>query len=113
MLGFAMRAGKLILGTELICRAMPRRGKDRIRLVAVSDTASAATKKKLFDKSAHYGIEAVELTIDMSELGRLLGKTYAPAAVAVTDDGFAREILNAHSSEKIFRKEVSDNGNGD
>ena len=49
----------------------------------------------------------------MSELGRLLGKTYAPAAVAVTDDGFAREILNAHSSEKIFRKEVSDNGNGD
>ena len=48
MIGFAMRAGKLVIGTELICRAMPN---GNIKLVAVAKDASAATKKKLFAKS--------------------------------------------------------------
>ena len=56
MLGFAMRAGKLILGTDIVCRAMPKRGAGRVLLVAVSCTASDATKKKLFTKSEFYGI---------------------------------------------------------
>ena len=92
MLGFAMRAGKLIIGTELICRAMPR---GNVRLVLVSKTASDATKKKLFVKCDYYSITAVEADIDTACLGKLLGKTYAPAAVAVTDEGFANEIKKA------------------
>ena len=92
MLGFAMRAGKLIIGTELICRAMPR---GEIKLVLVSNTASDATKKKLFVKSDYYGITAVEADIDTESLGKILGKAYAPAAVAVVDDGFASEIKKA------------------
>lgn len=92
MLGFAMRAGKLIIGTELVCRAMPG---GRVKLVLVSASASAATKKKLFVKSGFYGISAIEVDIDTVSLGNLLGKSYSPAAIAVTDSGFAEEIKKA------------------
>ena len=92
MLGFAMRAGKVIIGTELVCRAMPT---GRVKLVLVSSTASEATKKKLFVKSDYYSISAIEVDIDTERLGNLLGKSYSPAAVAVTDDGFAEEIKKA------------------
>ena len=92
MLGFAMRAGKLVIGTELICRAMP---KGSLKLVLVSNTASDSTKKKLFVKCEYYSIAAVMADIDTEKLGQLLGKTYAPAAIAVTDEGFAEEIKKA------------------
>lgn len=92
MLGLAMRAGKLIIGTELICRAMPR---GVVKLVLISAHASCQTKKKLFVKSEYYGITAVEADIDTQTLGKLLGKTYSPAAVAVVDGGFAAEIKKA------------------
>ena len=92
MLGFSMRAGKVIFGTELVCTAMAARGKDRARLVLVSHTASDATKKKLLQKASFYGVEAFEINIDSDELGRLLGKLYAPATVAIIDDRFAEEI---------------------
>ena len=92
MLGFAMRAGRVIIGTELVCRAMPT---GRVKLVLVSNTASEATKKKLFVKSDYYSISAIEVDIDTERLGNLLGKSYAPAAIAVTDEGFADEIKKA------------------
>ena len=94
MLGFAMRAGKLVIGTEQICKSMAR---GEVKLVVISNGASDNTKKKLTVKSDYYGVSAVEAEIDTERLGSLLGKTYAPAAVAVTDDGFAAEIKKAVS----------------
>ena len=92
MLGFAQRAGKLVIGTDLICSAMAH---GTVKLVLVSRGASENTKKKLFTKSEFYGILAIEADIDTERLGKLLGKTYAPASVAVTDEGFANEIKKA------------------
>lgn len=92
MLGFAMRAGKITVGTELVCSSMARDGKDRPRIVLVSHSASDGTKKKIFTKCEFYGIDCFEIKLDSDELGRLLGKLYAPATVAITDDGFAKEI---------------------
>lgn len=92
MLGFAMRAGKVIIGTENVCRAMPR---GEVKVVVLSDTASEGTKKKLLTKSEFYGIPTVVSEIDTERLGKLLGKIYAPAAVAVTDAAFATEIMRA------------------
>lgn len=94
-----MRAGKVIIGTEQVCLALPRRG--RIRLVLVSAGASDATKKKITVKCAYYGVESIEVTMDTDELGSLLGKTYTPACVGITDDNFATEIRKAHVSDKI------------
>lgn len=95
MLGFAMRAGKVIIGTELVCSSMAKRGKDAPRLVLISSTASDGTRKKILTKSEFYHIEATTIEIDSDELGRLLGKLYAPAVVAITDDRFAEEIRRA------------------
>ena len=106
MLGFAMRAGRLIIGTELVCSAMAKGGKDAPRLVLVARGASDGTKKKLSTKAEFYGVDCFEINIDSDELGRLLGKLYAPATLAITDDGFAREIKLALTAGG---KEVTDN----
>lgn len=95
MLGFAMRAGKVILGTELVCSAMANSGKNRPRLVLVAHTASEGTKKKILTKAEFYGVDVLTVNIDLDELGRILGKLYAPATVAITDDRFAEEIRQA------------------
>ncbi len=89
MLGFAMRAGKLIIGTELVCRAMSC---GKVKFVLVSDSASLGTKKKVLRKCEFYKIPSGITEIDTECLGKILGKTYPAAAVAVTDDGFAKEI---------------------
>ena len=97
MLGLSMRAGKLIIGTEMICRAMPR---GEVRLVVMSSSVSAATRKKLTNKCEFYGIELVEVEMNTEQLGHLLGKTYTPAAVAVMDEGIAEQIKRASDSLK-------------
>ena len=92
MLGFAARARKTVCGTELCSIAM---AKGTAKLIVVSSGASAATKKKLFTKSEFYNIKAIEVELDTEELGRVVGKTCATAAVALTDQRFADEILKA------------------
>lgn len=89
MLGLAMRAGRVTVGTEQVCLAMPT---GRVRLVLVSEGASDGTKKKVLTKSDFYGISAITVDIDTAELGRLLGKTHTPACVAITDENFAKQI---------------------
>ena len=90
MLGFAMRAGKLIIGTEIVCSSMS--GKKQPKLVVVSSSASDGTKKKLSYKCEFYKIKMVQIDINTEELGHLLGKTYTPAVIGIMDEGFAREI---------------------
>ena len=92
MLGFAMRAGKLCIGTPLVCKGLGTKGMGGIRLVLVSEGASEGTKKKLRCKCEFYGVGLWEIPLPTEELGRLLGKTSTPAAIGVCDDGFAREI---------------------
>ena len=94
MLGFAMRAGKLIIGTELVCRAMASRT-SAPKLVVISASASLGTKKKLTSKCEFYGIKLVQINMSTDQLGDLLGKTYSPAVLGITDEGFAREIEKA------------------
>ena len=90
MLGFATRAGKTIVGTDLVCRAMPS---GKVKLTVISCGASDSTKKKLTVKSEFYGLRSLVAEIDTEELGRVIGKASAVAAVAVTDEMFAAEIL--------------------
>ena len=97
MIGFAMRAGKVIIGTELVLGAMKRVGKDSVRIALIASDASEGTKKKIRTKGEFYGVETKVIDIDTAELGRLLGKTFGPATVAIVDDGFAKEISKAIS----------------
>lgn len=91
MIGLARRAGKTVIGTEQVCLALAKT-KSEVKLVLFSHTASDATKKKITVKCEFYGVKAIEINIDTEELARLLGKSFATAAVAVTDDNLAVAI---------------------
>ena len=93
MLGLAMRAGRVIIGTEQACIALKKKGK--VKLVLLASDASANTKKKMTVKCEFYSVSHIELTIGSAELGSLLGKSYGPMTLALTDEGFAREIAKA------------------
>lgn len=105
MLGFAMRAGRVIIGFEQVTAMLGK--KNKIHLVIVSGDASEATRKRLLSKSDFYGIRAIEADVTSDELGRLLGKSYAPVCLGVADEGFARELIKAAADDEITRKEVS------
>ncbi len=92
MLGFAMRAGKLVIGTELVCRAL---AKGTVKLVLVSSGVSPSTKKKLTVKSEYYNVVSLVVDIDMQTLGKIIGKQSLVSSVAVTDVRFAEEIIKA------------------
>lgn len=115
MLGFAMRAGKVIIGTDLVCRNLSSK---RVKLVLVSEGASENTQKKILNKCGFYKVPAFVASISPGELGELLGKLYAPGAVAITDVRFADEIFKAYealypdSLLPLQRKDVSEDGNG-
>ncbi len=96
MLGFAMRAGKLIIGTESVCRAL---AKGTPKLVLISQSASDGTRKKLRVKCEFYKTPCIEIPIDAEKLGKLLGKSYLPMGIAVADEGFAEEIKKAATPE--------------
>ena len=96
MLGFAMRAGKVLIGCDLVCRALPKSGEGRVELVMVCAEASDSTKKKITTKCAFYNTDLIEIPLTLEELGHLLGKTYGPAVVAIRDSGFARELKAAY-----------------
>ena len=95
MLGFAMRAGRVIIGADQVALALPKKGKGEVKLVLVSKGASDGTKKRMTTKCEFYRKEIRLIEMDTAELGRLLGKLYAPAVIAITDENFANEIARA------------------
>lgn len=95
MLGFARRAGKITVGTDLVCRSLAAKGDKKPQLVLYAVSASAATKERVRHKAEYYGVPALELPIDQDALGHLLGKTSTPATVGVYDKSFAEEIIKS------------------
>ena len=91
-IGIAKKAGKLTFGTDAVCDALRRGGRNPV--FAASDI-SAATEKKRTDKCTFYGVKLDRLDADTSGLGHAIGKTGAVAAVYVTDEGLANAALAA------------------
>ncbi len=106
MLGFAMRAGKVIIGTEAVCSSLSKKGAAKPRIVLISESASEGTRAKVTHKCEFYGVTVLDIDISSSELGRLLGKLYAPATVAVKDDRFAEEIRKAAQPERDEQRDT-------
>lgn len=115
-IGLCRRAGKTVLGTPMVCEELAKKKKPY--LVFYSEQASAATRKRIESKCAFYGVDAVSLPVSTGELAHLLGKTGDLAALAVTDEGFARAMrekiaaLAAPCAEPTIStgKEASQNG---
>jgi len=69
MLGIAMRAGVLTLGTDGVLKAI---ASGSAAFVLMDETASENTKKKFRDSCAYYGVTLVETVQD--RLGFAIGK---------------------------------------
>lgn len=89
-LGLCRRAGKTVHGTPLVCEALAKRKPPC--LVLLSEGASAATAKRITDKCRFYRVPLLTVAADTERLARAVGKSCALAAVAVTDESFAREL---------------------
>ena len=96
MLGLAMKAGKVVIGTEQVITYLQKR---KLSLVLVSGNASEGTKNKIRFKCEFYKTTLTEVKVNTDELGRLLGKTYAPATIGITDENFANAISKLLSGE--------------
>lgn len=108
MLGFARRAGKVTIGTELVCRALSLRGEKKPCLAVYASTASEPTKKRVRDKCAFYGVPSLEIPTDVDTLARLLGKSFSIATVGIHDESFAEEIIKSLGIEpQSLRKGIS------
>ena len=93
MLGFAMRAGKLVIGSEQVFLALAN--KKQVKLVVFSEGASDGSKKKIMTKCEFYKVKSVQIPTAPEELGRLLGKDTTPVCIGVCDVSFANEIALA------------------
>ena len=96
MLGLAMKAGKVVIGTEQVIAYLQ---KNKLKLVLLSSNSSEGTQKKIRFKCEFYKTPTVALDIDTDELGRMLGKTYGPAVVGITDENFANVIAGLLKGE--------------
>jgi ribosomal protein L7Ae-like RNA K-turn-binding protein len=98
MIGICRRAGKAVIGADMVCEHLRKRGKmsggeENIALLVLeaADT-SENTHKKLSDKCIFYNVKHIRLQFDCAALGKAVGKNQA-AAVAVVDANFCRAIL--------------------
>lgn len=91
LIGLAVRAGKVIFGTPMVCDAM-RAGKKMYLVIEACDS-SENTHKRINDRSTYYGIACVRMDVGTEQLAHALGKSGDLAVVAVTDQGMAQAIL--------------------
>ena len=105
-LGLCRRAGKTVHGTPLVCEALAKRRPPY--LVLLSAGASAATAKKITDKCWFYRVPLLTVPVDPERLGRAVGKSCALAAVAVSDENFAKELRKLHVIGKASSSTADD-----
>ena len=105
MLGLCRRAGKTVLGTEMICKQM--REKRKPVLVLIASDVSENTMSKLIGKCMFYKSPYLIPDVGGQMLAERLGRSGFLAAVAILDGGFAVELRNS-----CKRRESSDEEDG-
>ncbi|MBR3862035.1 MAG: 50S ribosomal protein L7ae [Clostridia bacterium] len=95
-LGFAVRAGRVVIGVALVCEALKKvqNGSDKSPLIVLeaADT-SANTHKRIADRTLYYKTPAVRLSVNGDALATAVGKRGGTVgAVGVTDQNLAAAI---------------------
>ena len=116
LLGIARKAGRVIIGTEMVCDEVRRRGHaghyeeedeknvpvpetqsgkphKQCGCVLIASDASANTKKRILNACAHYQVRAFVAPVTTAQLSDRLGKTGAVAAAAVFDRHFTDALI--------------------
>ena len=88
LIGLARKAGKITIGTEMVCDAV--RSGD-VKLVIASENSSDNTKKRISNCVLHYVVRLEYIAATPDELGRAIGKP-ATACVGIGDENFIKLI---------------------
>lgn len=86
-LGLARRAGKLVMGEQAVLDAA-----ERVRLIMVAKDLAAGSHKRAMRAAETANAPLVTLPHTKETLGAALGRGTC-GILALTDEGFAREIL--------------------
>lgn len=89
LLGIAAKAGKVVSGEFSTEKAVKQK---RVFLVIIAGDASANTRKLFTDKCRSYDVP-LRVYSEKEPLARAIGCT-SRASVGVTDEGFAKALLN-------------------
>ncbi|MBR3879848.1 MAG: ribosomal L7Ae/L30e/S12e/Gadd45 family protein [Clostridia bacterium] len=94
VIGLCHRAGKAVIGVEMICETLKKRGvrecDDDVIVIEARDT-SDNTHKRVSDKCAYYKVRHMKIESDTLTLGRAVGKS-AVGAIMIKDQSFCRAI---------------------
>ena len=96
MLGLCRKAGKIIIGTDLVTKSLPS---GKVKLVMYACDASFNTEKKITDKCKFYKVKCVKSLFDGGEIAHAIGKQSTVSVVGVTDENFSRELELLISNE--------------
>ena len=104
VIGLCRGAGRAIIGVDMICEALKKRGmdteKENVIVIEASDT-SDNTHKRITDRCAYYKARYVRIDSDCNALGKAVGKG-AVGAVMINDASFCRAI-----DKKLTNKQTS------
>ena len=89
MLGLCRKAGKLIIGTDLVTKSLPSK---KAYLVIYTSDASSNTEKKVTDKCKYYGTECIKAPFDSFEVSSAIGKDGAICTLGITDLNLASQL---------------------
>ena len=99
MVGMCRRAGKLVIGTDMVCEHLRKRSEKKSRVTEDIDLivlegadTSENTHKKISDKCVYYKVKHIRLDSSCEALGKAVGKRQT-AVVAIADASFCRAIL--------------------
>lgn len=87
MLGLAQRAGKCVMGEELVISSIQS---NQAKLIILANDIGKQTQKKITDKCKSYNVPVITGD-DRETLGHAVGKTHR-VAIAILDSGFANKI---------------------
>ena len=103
VIGLCHRAGKAVIGVEMICETLRKRGvrdgSDDVIVIEAADT-SPNTSKKVSDKCSYYKVRHMKIKSDCLSLGRAVGKS-AVGAIMIKDQSFCRAIDKQLENKQI------------
>ena len=93
LLGFAKKAGKVIIGTDMAVESVRSGRKNAVKLFLLASDASANTEKRINNTSEYYGVPTIVTQAKKSELAHTVGSVSEISVIGVTDKGFADAML--------------------
>lgn len=90
LLGLCRKSGSIILGTDLVTKALPS---NKVKAVFYTSDSSENTQKKITVKCSGVGIACARIELDGVAVALALGLNGRACVVGITNDSFAKQLL--------------------